>query len=597
MKRILFSAVACILTLAWVSAQAEIPKLINYQGMLTNDVGSPISDNVEITFQIWNDPETGSMRWEETHVSVSVNNGLFNVVLGSVNPSGLNLDFSEHYWLRIIVNGQPMPDRLQFTSTGYAYRAMVADSAASATPGSGSNWTLSGPVLYTNEHWGIARGDAWNVLLGDSTRSHVNLGEACTTGVSGQDALGSVVGGGRWNKAGWNATVSGGTLNRATAYGATIGGGEYNTARDMHTTVGGGIGNVVTHHSATIGGGEFNTCASDHGVVGGGLLNSDSGWCVTISGGAYNRADGDYAAAGGGEGDTVHGAWATVPGGRRNSANGKYSFAAGRRAKAVHDGSFVWADSMDSDFSSIQANEFAVGAAMGLRVQADNASWGATVNNENGGGDGLRAYANVSFGNNWGAIYAINYGTSPSIYSSNTSGGLAAYLNGDVFIGDSLDVNGNLTKGGGSFKIDHPLDPENKYLYHSFVESPDMMNVYNGNVMLDASGQARVVLPEWFEALNRDFRYQLTPIGRPGPDLYVAREISSNSFEIAGGEPGMKVSWQVTGIRQDPYAEMHRIPVQQDKGIEEQGKYMHPEAYGMPETMGVNYTSDKDETR
>jgi hypothetical protein len=571
---------------------ADIPKLINYQGMLTNISGEPLNGTFDTFFRIHNAPSFGDKRWEENHAALSVNQGLFNVILGS-QSGGIHLDFSEEYWLEVVVEGEVMP-RVRFTSVGYAYRAMVADSAASVTPGSGSNWTLSGSVLQTNEHWGIARGGAWNVLLGDSTRGHVNLGEACTTGVSGQDALGSVVGGGRWNKAGWNATVGGGTWNRAAAWGSTIGGGESNNAWDLHTTVGGGIGNKVTHHSATIGGGESNTCASDHGVIGGGLLNADSGWCVTISGGAYNRANGNYAAIGGGELDTADGAWATIPGGRKNVASGKYSLAAGRRAKALHDGSFIWADSMDSDFSSISANEFAVGAAMGLRVQANSASWGATVNNEAGGGDGLRAYANVSSGNNWGAIYAINYGTSPSIYSSNSSGGLAAYFNGGVYVGDTLHVVGHVSKGGGSFKIDHPLDPENKYLYHSFVESPDMMNVYNGNVMLDANGEARVDLPEWFEALNRDCRYQLTPIGQPGPNLYVAQEISGNSFEIAGGEPDMKVSWQVTGIRQDAYAQKNRIPVEEEKSLDERGRYLYPEAYDLPETMGISYTDKKE---
>ncbi len=74
-----------------------------------------------------------------------------------------------------------------------------------------------------------------------------------------------------------------------------------------------------------------------------------------------------------------------------------------------------------------------------------------------------------------------------------------------------------MTKAGGSFRIDHPLDPEDKYLYHSFVESADMMNVYNGTVTLDGDGGARVRLPDWFEALNRDYRYQLTPIGAQLP--------------------------------------------------------------------------------
>ncbi len=152
-----------------------------------------------------------------------------------------------------------------------------------------------------------------------------------------------------------------------------------------------------------------------------------------------------------------------------------------------------------------------------------------------------------------------------------------------------LDINGTLTKDGGSFKIDHPLDPENKYLSHSFVESPDMMNVYNGNVVLDDAGEATVELPDWFEALNKDFRYQLTPIGAPGPNLYVAEEITNNQFRIAGGKSGLKVSWQVTGIRQDAYANAHRIPVEEDKPEAERGTYRHPELYGEPKTKAVGY--------
>jgi hypothetical protein len=150
-------------------------------------------------------------------------------------------------------------------------------------------------------------------------------------------------------------------------------------------------------------------------------------------------------------------------------------------------------------------------------------------------------------------------------------------------------VIGTLIKGGGSFRIDHPLDPANKYLSHSFVESPDMMNIYNGNVTTDEAGFATVVLPDWFEALNRDFRYQLTAIGAPGPNLYIAAPVENNRFQIAGGQPGARVSWQVTGIRQDAYANLHRIPVEEDKPANERGTYLHPDAFGQPPSKGVNY--------
>src|SRR5438105_4490623 len=145
------------------------------------------------------------------------------------------------------------------------------------------------------------------------------------------------------------------------------------------------------------------------------------------------------------------------------------------------------------------------------------------------------------------------------------------------FLSSQLTVNGTLTKAAGSFRIDDPIDPANKYLEHSFVESPDMMNIYNGIVVLDVNGKAEVKLPDYFEALNRDFRYQLTPLGGYAP-LYVSEEIKQNAFHIAGGKSGLKVSWQVTGIRHDPYANAHPIPVEEEKPPSERGRYLVPDS-------------------
>ena len=177
----------------------------------------------------------------------------------------------------------------------------------------------------------------------------------------------------------------------------------------------------------------------------------------------------------------------------------------------------------------------------------------------------------------------IGFSTSGAAAVAGQSQGssLAGLFNGNV------TITGTLSKGGGSFKIDHPLDPENRYLSHSFVESPDMKNVYDGNVVLDAKGEATVTLPDWFEALNKDFRYQLTALGAPGPNLYVADEIADHQFRIAGGTPGGKVSWMVTGIRQDAWANQNRIPIEQEKPADERGRYLHPAAFGLPLDKGI----------
>ena len=191
----------------------------------------------------------------------------------------------------------------------------------------------------------------------------------------------------------------------------------------------------------------------------------------------------------------------------------------------------------------------------------------------------------------YGVCGVTNSGT--AVYGLCGSEGRAGYFDGYVEVyGDlkavQLQVIAGIRKGWSDFLIDHPLDPENKYLSHSAVESPDMMNIYNGNVVLEENGEVWVELPEWFEALNRDFRYQLTCIGGYAP-VYVAQEIAGNRFKIAGGEPGMKVSWQATGIRQDVLANAHRIQVEEEKPQGEKGYYLHPVEWGKPEELGIEY--------
>ena len=197
-------------------------------------------------------------------------------------------------------------------------------------------------------------------------------------------------------------------------------------------------------------------------------------------------------------------------------------------------------------------------------------SAGVRGENKSTSGQGIGVYGSQA-GSGWGV-----YGKVPS-----STSGYAGYFSGRA------RVTGTLSKGGGSFQIDHPLDPSNKYLSHSFVESPDMKNVYDGVVTLNANGESRIELPEWFQALNEDFRYQLTAIGAPAPNLYIAEEVNNNSFKIAGGSAGMKISWQITGIRHDPFAEKYRIQVEEEKSATERGYYLHPDVYGKSKEMSV----------
>jgi hypothetical protein len=190
------------------------------------------------------------------------------------------------------------------------------------------------------------------------------------------------------------------------------------------------------------------------------------------------------------------------------------------------------------------------------------------------GGDALRVNGSTSINGETNIAGELTVGSSTFLRST--------VINGD------LAVSGTISKGGGSFKIDHPLDPENKYLYHSFVESPDMMNIYNGNIKTDAKGIARVKLPDYFESLNTDFRYQITVIGTFAQAI-VSEKVKGNQFEIRTDKPNVEVSWQVTGIRNDAYARKFRIPNEVEKKPEEKGTYLYPDAYGLSTDKKVKF--------
>jgi len=183
---------------------------------------------------------------------------------------------------------------------------------------------------------------------------------------------------------------------------------------------------------------------------------------------------------------------------------------------------------------------------------------------------------NVSGGTNF-AMMGGNVGintTDPGTYR--------VYIVGDVYIDGDLTVNGTIFKQASTFIIDHPLDPLNKVLRHSVVESPDIKNVYDGVATLDKNGESTIKLPDYFEALNKDFRYQLTCIGKSAP-LYIKEEVKDNKFVIAGGKPGMKVCWQITGIRKDPAVLKNPIIVEQEKGLDgitKKGEYIAEDCFG-----------------
>ncbi len=246
-------------------------------------------------------------------------------------------------------------------------------------------------------------------------------------------------------------------------------------------------------------------------------------------------------------------------------------------------GQDIWLMNANNQQNALLITHDGTGSALEFNLNNGNNNSIGLFGNSIGSGHLAYFSRNHTTSNN-AMVYMVSNSPAYTLYSVNNSAGTnnnAGYFQGRVV------VTSILTKGGGSFKIDHPLDPENKYLSHSFVESPDMKNIYDGTAIMDENGQAEVILPQYFEALNKDFCYQLTAIGTSAPNLHIAVEISGNKFIIAGGKPNMKVSWQVTGIRKDPFAEKNRIIVEEEKTNNEKGRYLHPEVYNKPAQLSV----------
>jgi hypothetical protein len=352
------------------------PRLLNYQGYLTDTLGNPITNpTVSMTFAIFDAVSSGNQKWTETQSTVSVNKGIFHVLLGSVTPIPDSVfATSANRWLALTVAGQILSPRTRIVSAPFAYTATYSDTATYARNAAADNdWNFlvsdgADTTLQTGGRWGLAR--AGNVLYGPYDSTHVNLGVACTTGTSGQNYKYCTVGGGYLNIAGnAYATVSGGWANTASGLYSTVAGGRSNIASVGYATIGGGYDNTVNASWATVAGGNINSASGNNAVVSGGQSNSAGnsyatvaggyadtaiGYAATVAGGYDNIADGDYATVaggrlniasgnyatvGGGWTNNVVGVYAAVVGGYRNVASGNYAFVAGGyadTAKAVY---------------------------------------------------------------------------------------------------------------------------------------------------------------------------------------------------------------------------------------------------------------------
>jgi hypothetical protein len=573
-----------------------VPSLVKFTGALSDTDGRPLTGTVGVTFLLYKDQTGGAPLWAETQNVQADKNGHYSAMLGSATAQGLPADVfvaGEARWLAVQVSGQAEQPRTLLLSVPYALKALDAEtigglpasafvranpesSEANGSSAASSNTVSSSATLVAAGN-GVTKeivqantavktpGDQVGYLpmftsasvIADSSvlqnSSGVNISGALNIAYT-KDLNGGI------NAAG-PVTAQGFVVNQsccgATAFSGIVGAGEaiYGGSNSGTGVYGNASSGVGVSGSANSGTGVNGSTASGTGVYGSAKTGTAGVYGVLSSGdptysyGVYGEND---SAVGG------KGVFGTNPYGTGGIA--VQGYATGTNAIGV-------AGSTNT-FGSIAHQEI---GATPIGVIGDSKT-----------GIGIMAASDDGF-----PLLVENSGTKDAVFIYAQGGGypIVAQGNSGYLVLDefgNLSVTGAIVGAVKDFRIDHPLDPANKYLYHASIESAEMKDLYDGVALLDSNGSAIVMLPDWFEAVNGDFRYQLTAMGAPAPNLHIAQEISNGQFTIAGGQPGIKVSWQVTGVRHDAYAKAHPLQVTVDKPEPERGYYIHPELYGAP---------------
>jgi hypothetical protein len=616
-------AVASGVSGATAASASAVPPLVRFAGVAKSVGGEALTSTIGVTFLIYADQQGGAPLWLETQNVQPDGSGQYSVLLGATKEEGLPASLfasGAARWLAVQISGQAEQPRVLLLSVPYAMKAADADTVGGlpasafllATPaGVGAlNAASASAASATSVTSGVTPDAA--ALTGSGTAGYLplwttasNLGNSgifqASNGYIGIDTAAPAIGldvnnsmivrgGFTMPPEGAASSASGATSHsfnfQASAYNSSKKSAELQSFRWQATPMGNNTPSPSGVLKLFFAEGSASYVSTGFSIASNGILSFAPG--QTFPGvpelGVPNTFTGNQ---------TVSGTLTA------NSANalGLFATNASNLVPAIEgnnsgSGPGVEGFSASTGVSGYAPNVGVYGASAGESVlgsgQGKAGVWGDTGGPSNSDYTAIRGTADE----NLAGVFENNSSLSETVLMQNHEQSSALtevlYTSGTYFDGFcTIDVSGNLTCNGDisgarkDFKIDDPVDPANKYLVHASVESSEMMNIYTGNVVTDANGLVTVPLPTWFETLNTDFRYQLTIVGRKA-QAWISQEVQNGTFAISTDTPLVKVSWQITAVRQDPYAKAHPLIAEQEKPANERGTYLRPELYGQP---------------
>lgn len=560
-----FLSIVTSFLLGTIRSNAQAPQALNYQAVARDAGGNILSSQVAaVRYTIHDISAAGATLYQETHNITTNQFGLFTASIGSgsvVSGNFSTIDWSLNAkYLQVEIDlGSGFVDMgtSQLLSVPYALFAASGNQGPQGIQGPPGNDGAQG-----------IQGPPGSANINGTTNFVVKFTSATDGGNSQIFDNGSFVG-----------------IGTTTATGT----------EKLHVENAGGISvyGLTPSGTSNFGAvqGEYNGTGSGSGVIGFALTGNGDGVAGVKQDGTGMGTSGMY--SGTLEGYGIYGNY----NGSGSGSAARFESATNTAVIGLALGSYavrgqqgngsgfgpigapsVWADAdtsiavfaLSADDAGVQAISFSPTLGIGVFGEADDAginSYGVVGVSVADDGNGVYGEASGAGGIPW-AIWG----------NAITANSVAGHFDGDI------EATGNVAGATKTFRIDHPLHPAEKFLYHSSVESPDMMNIYNGNITTDANGNATIQLPDYFTALNKDFKYQLTCIGQFAQAI-ISSEIQNNRFSIQTNQPNVKVSWQVTGVRQDPAALANPVVVEKDKKGFEVGKYVCPEGYGFGRDM------------